>query len=174
MVGITDLSRAHRTVAEVEAAWERWLAKNPPLVRQRAGDTSRELRTTKRRLVCHISAGRWVAQCPCGGGVPGWPFHERGACLDCGTIWKLDYPSREEIVEIVKLLRVRPGQQRNFRPDLGEDVDLLRRENAVYRFDHDQADSRIVRASIGDLRSLLSKKAFGELERAGLLGELPD
>lgn len=166
MVDVSNMGDAHRTVEEVEAGWRRWAQREGLTTRRRAGDLSTELRTSRKTVEAFVSAGKWIASCPeCNGGIACWPVHERGCCLDCGTIFRVAWPEEAEITEAVELLRVRPEPQRNWHRHEGEGIEFLRRENAAYQFA--AADRGVVR--VAELREVLSKKAFAELEKAGLV-----
>jgi hypothetical protein len=167
MVGVTHRSRAHSTVTDVEQAWQQWADKHGFTVRRRRNDFSTGLHSSRKTVVVHISAGKWVADCPdCNGGIAAWPLHERGACLDCGTAFHLAYPSREDCLELAELMAARPERARNFFPHKDETIDDARRENAVNRF-ADERPAGVV--PIATLRDTLSPAAYAELEQAGLV-----
>ena len=122
MVDVSHPAGLWSTVEEVEDAWQRWADREGLTVRRRRGDFSTELRKSRKAIVVHISRGKWIGDCPdCGGGVAGWPLHPHGACLDCGTIFQLEYPTADECRELAQLMQVRPETERNYFPHLGED-----------------------------------------------------
>lgn len=161
MVDVTHPQQAHRTVEDVEAAWQRWADREGLTVRRRQGDYSTDLRRSRKAIVVHISGGKWIGDCPeCRGGVAGWPCHPHGACLDCGTIFKLLYPTPAECLELADLLRVRPERERNYFPHLGEDIEMVRRENRVNKYG-EQAPSGVV--DLTTVRDVLGEDALTKL-----------
>lgn len=74
-------------------------------------------------LVAYVNHSRWVANCPgCGGGIACWPEHGHGACLDCGNVWPIIFPSPRDIAAGSNVLLARPeASTRNWRVDRGED-----------------------------------------------------
>lgn len=104
------------TPGAIRAAWEQHLQSRrwPGFWKNRIGDdwNLREYRdgTADEPLQAYISAGRWVADCPCGCGVAGWPEHEFGCCYECGTVWRVAYPPAGEVERAVAALAVRPAR----------------------------------------------------------------
>jgi hypothetical protein len=165
---LTAVPGQHANVDDVRAAWQEWANAFGLPARGRTGDFSTDLRRSRKVATVHISAGNWVADCPgCNGGVPGWPGHEDGCCLDCGTIWKLDYPPADEISELVELLAVRPPEQRNYFPHKGETIEFVRRENALYKFAETRDDQATIR--IATVRDILGDKAVAKLQQQGVI-----
>lgn len=83
--------------------------------------------TSTTELMPYVNHGRWVADCPCGGGMGAredWPL----TCFDCGTVYPPPvFPPDASEAEAV--LAERPAGARHWRP-LVETVDDLRGENA--------------------------------------------
>lgn len=159
--------RLHRTVADVQAGWEEWAAKHGMIVRARRGDPALELRHSKTILPVYISGGRWIADCPnCNGGVAAWPYHGHGACLDCGTIYRLDYPTGEEVARAVELLTPRREEHRNWHRHLGEDVEHLEIENRLLPT---TLQPHRVTVDVAELEQTLSSRTLAELRRKGVI-----
>jgi hypothetical protein len=79
----------------------------------------------------YVSHGRWVADCPCGGGMVGSPELEEVACTDCATLYRVRFPDERERQQIEALLIARPHKKnRNWRP--GESVEDLRADNVQH------------------------------------------
>jgi hypothetical protein len=110
----------HASTEEVEGAW-----------RVYAADRGRDLtdRTTDTPLDAYVSDSRWVADCPCRGGIACWPAHEKGCCYDCLSVYRIAFPA--DAAAAVAVLELRPDPAtRNWFPDR-EDVASLKVENAV-------------------------------------------
>lgn len=119
-------AQAHDSPQSVQAFWEQYAEG------QRAAGKDFELTRSRKKLVAYVSDSRWVADCrTCSGGIALWRENEQACCLDCGTIYStIDWPSPKEAAEAEAVLAARPGDaQRNWRPDLGEDVGDLKVEN---------------------------------------------
>lgn len=128
----------HRpTIEAVRAFWDEHAAARVKrgVVPYEMAPRRRELHTSKTRLVAYVSDGRWVADCPggpdgnCGGGMAAWPEHEHACCLDCGTVYPIDFPHGQEIAEATEALDARLPMHRHWRPDRGETAEDLRVEN---------------------------------------------
>lgn len=114
-----------RTVEEIVAAWKAYARQatfdrdgDPFAVGLVASDTP---------AVAYVNHSRWVANCPCGGGIAAWVENPRGVCMSCGTVRPIRFPDRWEIVE--RLLLGRPAVNRNWWP--GEPIEFLETENQI-------------------------------------------
>jgi len=92
-----------------------------------------ELHEVDRVLPAYVNHGRWVANCPvCNGGImcPEPSLRgRRGACLDCGSIFRIDYPVGWRLIEAA--LNQRPDPvNRNWL--LGETLAHLIAENQAH------------------------------------------
>lgn len=100
----------------------------------------RELHRSKARVAAYVSDGRWVAACrggpngTCNGGIACWPDHEIGCCLDCGTVYPVEFPHRDTIEDAERVLALRPTEHRNWRPHEGETPDELAAENLQHGY----------------------------------------
>lgn len=115
----------HRTVGDVEAAWA---AQEQAAARDRLFGWEGRTRflPVDETLPAYVSDNRWVADCPaCNGGIACWSENPRGACYDCGRIYRIRFPDNREAIEAV--LAARPVQRRHWL--LGETVDMLKAEN---------------------------------------------
>jgi hypothetical protein len=175
----------HQTPEDVVDAWDRWInghERPHPVIagateqvagaglvhRRRNGDDTTHLRESKKTLVVYVSGGRWIADCPrCNGGIPGWPGHDRGCCLDCGTVYKLAYPPEDEIGEVVALLAIRPEVQRNYWCHRGETPEQLQVENDAAGW-ATEASHGVIAIPTSALEQL-SPRTIRELEKAGLI-----
>jgi hypothetical protein len=83
------------------------------------------------RLKAYVNHGRWVADCPCGGGIACGPDSPDAVCYDCRTERNISFPSASRIATATELLSARPLKHQNWRPDQGESVTELRAENAA-------------------------------------------
>jgi hypothetical protein len=118
-----------RSAAEVRGFWEKYAndALFPGWVDGRQG---RKLVTDKRRPLVYVSDNRWVADCPnCGGGIAVWSDHKEACCLDCGRIYRPQFPSKAEAERVKEILRLRPFVNRHWRRQEGETVEQLIAEN---------------------------------------------
>lgn len=132
MVNVHAPQWTHRTPAEVEAAWKEWADEYGLIVRRRRGDYSTDLHESRKVVHAFVTGGKWLALCPaCNGGVAAWPYHERGCCLDCGTVYRIQYPPQPQIDEAVRLLAERPENQRHWHAHEGETVEKLAEENKL-------------------------------------------
>lgn len=159
--------RRHETVADVEAAWEEWVARHGLPHRRRHGDNSTDLRETRKTVRAYISGGKWIADCPnCNGGVAAWRGNPRGACLDCGSIYRVNFPTRAEEKQAVELLAARPDPlTRSWHRHTGETVDELAAENERYLTD-EPGPSGVVEA--GEIVRVLGRKAYERLRESGV------
>lgn len=166
MVDVTHPAGAHQTVQDVEEAWERWADREGLPIRRRQGDFSTDLKTSRKTVEVYISGGKWLGNCPnCNGGIPGWPNHPRGCCLDCGTIFQLDYPPEAETLELAKLMSARDEIDRNYFRHLGETLDDVRATQPVFE---QAASAPGGLVDLVTLRETLSPEAFDELVKAGI------
>lgn len=121
----------HESIADVEAHWEAFAREhgkfNPTLgVREPPG----ELAYSDEKLDAYVSDNRWVADCPCGGGIGCWPDHERGCCYDCLTVYPIAFPHEKARATAEAVLLARPDPStRNWRPHEGETINDLKVEN---------------------------------------------
>jgi hypothetical protein len=175
----------HASPDDVVAGWDKWVNGHERphsviagateavpgaglIVRKRRGDLSTDLRESSKTLVVYVSGGRWIADCPdCNGGVPAWPGHDRGCCLDCGTVYRLAYPPEAEIREVVALLAVRPELDRNYWCHRGDTVEKLRAENVAAGWTQ-QASFGVIAIPAAALEQL-SPRTRRELQKAGLV-----
>lgn len=126
--------RQHESAEQVEAHWQ-WFAQekgryNPTLgLREPPSD----LAYSDQPLEAYVSDSRWVADCPCGGGLGCWPDHEKGCCYDCLTVYPITFPHPKAVAtaEAVLLARPEPGT-RNWRPHEGETINDLKAENLMH------------------------------------------
>lgn len=79
-------------------------------------------------LAPHVSDNRWVADCPCGGGVACWPEMHRSCCYDCGTVRPVHWPAPGELRKLERVLVARPAGHRHWH---GESLEDLKVENLV-------------------------------------------
>ena len=118
---------------EVEAFWIEWAAR----VGFRRGRTRfAETRESTRRVGARVDHGRWIADCPtggCNGAAAAWVEMPRACCLDCGTIFPVEFPDAAEIESAEVVLAARPEEARNWLP-AEETVADLRRDNIVRGF----------------------------------------
>lgn len=133
MVGVTTPVDAHQTVADVEAGWQAWADLNGLTVRARRGDPATDLRESRKIVVAYISGSKWIGDCPaCNGGVACWIANPRGCCLDCGTIYRVQFPSRADAERAVALLAERALEtDRSWFRHRGETLDQLAEENRL-------------------------------------------
>lgn len=97
----------------VEAFWTDWGRRKGFPNRGMARDLARSDQT----LPAYINLGRWCASCPgCNGGVAAWWGNPNGCCLDCGTVYAIEFPA--ELAEIEEALTSRPPKHRNWRPGM--------------------------------------------------------
>lgn len=117
--------RHHDSVTDVEAAWAAYARKAAQEKPVGWEGRSRFLETED-SVAAYVSDNRWVADCPaCHGGIACWPANHRGACLDCGRIYQIDFPRDRQRIEAALIQR--PTRNRNWLP--GETVDQLIAEN---------------------------------------------
>lgn len=101
-----------------------------------------ELREDVREVRAYVSDGRWVADClNCAGGIAAGPRFSEGACLGCGTVFRLRHPDPEQIQAAVEILAMRPLGSRHWRP-WRETADDLARENELHGFIVDEDSAR--------------------------------
>lgn len=123
----------HTNAGDVEAFWiergKQLAARGRGFLRD--GDYTPDLLHTRRTVTAYVNQGRWVADCPeCNGGIACWPEHDHGACLDCGRVYKVTFPTAASIAKAEKALSRRPPANRNWRPDKDEQAGVLVEQNA--------------------------------------------
>ena len=80
----------------------------------------------------YVNEDRWVGDCPfCNSGIAGVYRATVCVCLDCGREMLAEYPDEPDVLQAEVILGARPEPNRNWRPDLGEDVDDLKVENVT-------------------------------------------
>lgn len=110
----------------VRARWVTTL-EQVSLQRALAGDAPLVLVPDDRIVTAYVNQGRWVADCPCGGGIACWDEMATAACLDCGHEFGVEWPADDERTEAEALLAERADRLRNWH--VGESVEQLRSEN---------------------------------------------
>jgi hypothetical protein len=164
MVDVRGPEGIHRTIEDVEAAWERWATREGLPVRRLRGDWSTDLHRSRKTVQVYVSGGKWIGDCPeCHDGIAGWPMHEHGCCLGCGTIYRLEYPSADEIPRIVELLQARPEKERHYNWHTGETLDDLAAANETLETE----PAGVVAAD--EIVRVLGKRAYAKLQAEGLL-----
>lgn len=117
------------SVEEVVDYWQRWLeSQDPP----------KEMIETGLEIDPYINAGRWVADCLCGGGLLCWDRNPSGCCLSCGRVYSVRWQNPQLRSEVIRTLACRPPDNMNWDPrlldergDLVETVAFLQRENLL-------------------------------------------
>jgi hypothetical protein len=80
----------------------------------------------------YVNEDRWVGDCPyCNSGIAGVYRAPVCVCLDCGREMLAEFPPEPDVSVAEVVLAARPETNRNWRPDLGEDVDDLKVENVT-------------------------------------------
>lgn len=78
----------------------------------------------------YINRGRLLADCPsCNSGAYAWNRNPLACCLDCGLIFKVEFPSPFVLSAAIRLLAVRPIVNCNWNVHKGETIEELEREN---------------------------------------------
>lgn len=80
-------------------------------------------------VIPYLSAGRWVADCTCGGGMACWDRNPYACCLGCGRMCKVSWQPPAIRSEVMRLLAGRPEGNRNW--DVGETVEELKIQNVL-------------------------------------------
>lgn len=166
MVAVSAPRFMHQTVEDVEQAWKQWAETEGFTIRRRRGDFARDLRQSRKIVVAYVSGGKWVGDCPsCNGGIATWPFHDRGCCLDCGTIYPITFPAKEEIEQAVRLLAGREENQRHWHVHRGETLEQLEAENTLLR------RQSILKGAVdvNAIRDVLGHDAIEKLQKAGVV-----
>lgn len=160
----------HETVADVEDAWRQWGETHGFIYRQRKGDNTRDLRTSTKAVLAYISGGKWVADCPtCNGGIACWCDNPRGACLDCGTIYPVSFPSKSDTTAAIDLLSVRPDPMtRSWLVQKGETIKELADENDQYAVGSAAADETGA-VAVEEVARILGDRAVEKLRAEGVL-----
>lgn len=82
-------------------------------------------------VVARIEHGRWIAECPCRGGMAVDPAWASAFCLACGTEHTVTFPATGVLKQIEAVLSKRSDElTRNWFPH--ESVTDLKRENAAH------------------------------------------
>lgn len=112
-----------------DADLENWWRMMTEVVEARTGRKV-ELKANSAKPKAYVNWGRWVADCPeCNSGIDCSPDLPRGACLDCGAVYKIDFPSKKERDQAGELLSARPERNRNWDRHKGEELKRLKTEN---------------------------------------------
>jgi hypothetical protein len=120
------------TPAQVRAAWQAFAELHGFVDETGLRVPGSPLIEDELELVAHVSDSRWVADCPCGGGIAAWPLHRKGCCLDCGHVFAIKFPPADELPHIVAVLEARPDPRtRYFDPRAGEELIDLKAQNAA-------------------------------------------
>lgn len=83
-------------------------------------------------VTARIEHGRWIADCPgCRSGIGVWPEMDDAACMGCGRVYTVAFPSAGDIAEAEKVLNARPVELQNWFPGR-EDVADLKVENLAH------------------------------------------
>ncbi len=92
-------------------------------------------------VTAYVNEYRWVITCPaCNAGINVTPGFKESACMECGRVHRVTFPSADEMAEAERLLRARPLKHRNWFPSdvtiagstfKRERISDLRDENAV-------------------------------------------
>jgi hypothetical protein len=98
-------------------------------LKARVGKTQN--RTTK--LDVYVNHGRWVADCLCGSGVACAPDSAEAVCLECGSVYRVNFPPKRTITAVEKVLGSRPASKRNWSPGTETRADLAA-ENLRHAF----------------------------------------
>jgi hypothetical protein len=123
-------SGLHTTSAEVREVWQLVAVQG---FREAPAARRHELLELDTEVEAYVSDSRWVADCPtCGGGIAAWPEHDRGCCLDCGSVVTVMFPPAGELAELERVLLARPRENRHWRP--GETVADLKVENVTHGY----------------------------------------
>jgi hypothetical protein len=151
---------------EVEAAWREFGERVGFFERQRRGDLSTGLRQSRKTLQAYVSGGRWIAACPnCNDGVACWPENPKGCCLGCGTVYRIDHPSEDEIARAETTLAARPNPvTRSWHRHQGETIDELEAETEAHAADEPVPGV----VALDDVARLLGKKALVKLRSEGV------
>jgi len=91
------------------------------------GGTGRMRRSDLPPLPAFVNHGRWVAVCPCGAGIGVDPDDPDAGCIECGRIYRIDFPPPAQVRRIERALLLRPEANQNW--ERGETVADLEREN---------------------------------------------
>ena len=82
-------------------------------------------------LTAYVNSNRWVADCPaCNGGIAAWPEHDKGACLDCGGVYSIEFPPAKLIEKADAVLSARKESNRHWYPDT-ESIERLQAESIL-------------------------------------------
>jgi len=92
-----------------------------------------ELEEMKEARPARVDHGRWLIDCVCNGAAFAWVENPRAACLGCGRVWRVKWPTKQtrERGEALLLLRPDPAN-RNWDP-VSESLADLREENKAAR-----------------------------------------
>jgi hypothetical protein len=121
-------ARPLRTAEGVRQAWQTWSA-TEGFIRHGRRELSAELVDTGLTIKAYVNEGRWVADCPlCAGGIATWPANPDAACLQCGSVYRVEHPSPEIVREAEAALFARPVRNRHWVPE-AETTQDLRHDN---------------------------------------------
>lgn len=82
----------------------------------------------------YVNEDRWVAGCPnCNSGMACTP-NLKTVCLDCGSVWSVNFPPDEDIERAEKALDKRPVMNRHWMPQT-ESIEDLEKENEDHGLD---------------------------------------
>lgn len=127
----------HVTPEQVEAYWHKLPAERAAKGKPRwpLAPGRHEAHASRIHLTAYVSDGRWVADCKggpteeCRGGIACWPQHGKGCCLDCGTVYLIDFPPADELEAGVEALLQRPSGNRHWAIQRGETASDLKVDN---------------------------------------------
>lgn len=132
---VAAFGRRRADVARALASGGILLREEADLLQVELGDPDRLVGTP---VIAYVNAGRWIAKCECGGAEYVDFGSPRFMCCGCwnradGRAWRpvaTPLPATRRAVEAALLTR--REENRHYRPDRGEDVWTLRRENAAH------------------------------------------
>jgi hypothetical protein len=94
-------------------------------------------RTGEEPVVLYLNQGRWLADCRfCNGGMPGHPDGKIIGCPDCGSLYKVDTPTKKEVQEAEAVLMKRDHDIKlSWDRQKGQEVQDLKVENVTRGFE---------------------------------------
>jgi hypothetical protein len=111
--------RPLKTVEDLENFWVEWAQNRGQTVTRKTNS-----------LDAYVNDGRWVADCPCGGGIACWSEYQHGFCGSCCTVYMIRFPDAEDVATAEVLLSAREPDRRHWDPT-AQTVDDLKVENAT-------------------------------------------